>query len=251
MALLTCRDLSFAYEGKNVVTDLCFSVAKGDYLCILGENGAGKSTLIKGLLHLKKPSAGQILLGEGLSPREIGYLPQETAIQKDFPASVFEVTLSGRLNRQGLRPFYTSQDKRAALENLERLGALKLRNKCYRELSGGQRQRVLLARALTAAGRLLLLDEPVTGLDPLASRELYRLIQDIHQDLGVAVVMVSHDVASAVRYASHILHLDNRQLFFGTTADYLESETGRRFAGSKAEALEESIRPAQEGGCGQ
>ena len=233
MALLTCSHASFAYEGKSAVTDVSFSVNKGDYLCILGENGAGKSTLIKGLLHLKRPSAGEIITGEGLLPREIGYLPQQTAVPQDCPASVFEVALSGRMHRRGLSPFYSAADKKAALENLERLGALELKNKCYRDLSGGQQQRVLLARALTATGQLLLLDEPVTGLDPVMTQELYQLIEKINQELGITIIMVSHDVKSAVHYASHILQLENRQLFFGATAEYCQSEAGKRFLGEK------------------
>ena len=173
MSLLKCENLSFAYDGVTVVRDLNFTVEEGDYLCIIGENGAGKSTLIKGLLRLKKPSAGKVELGEGLRATEIGYLPQQTQIQKDFPASVREVVLSGCLNRMGLRPFYTRAEKERARENMEALEILELQDQCYRDLSGGQQQRVLLARAMCAAQKLILLDEPVSGLDPVATRSLY------------------------------------------------------------------------------
>lgn len=234
MALLTCRNVSFAYEGTTVLTGVDFCVNPGDYLCIVGENGAGKSTLLKGLLHLKKPSQGEILTGDGLKATEIGYLPQQTAAQKDFPASVYEVVLSGRLNSRGIHPFYSKTDKQEVQNNLRLLGIEALRNRCYRDLSGGQQQRVLLARALCATKKLLLLDEPVTGLDPVMTTEFYRLIASLNREQKITVVMVSHDIRGAVEEASHILHLGNRQLFFGTAAEYIASDLGRRFVGGEA-----------------
>ncbi|HWP79294.1 MAG TPA: ATP-binding cassette domain-containing protein [Candidatus Acidoferrum sp.] len=234
MSLLACRDVSFAYEGVTVLSDINFTVEPGNYLCVVGENGAGKSTLLKGLLALKKPSSGSILAGGGLKAAEIGYLPQQTAAQKDFPASVFEVVLSGRLNSLGPRPFYSRADKKDAEEKLKMLGIETLEKRCYRDLSGGQQQRVLLARALCATKKLLLLDEPVAGLDPVMTAELYRVIAELNRAAGITVVMVSHDVRGAIEQASHILHLGSRQLFFGPTAEYVQSELGKRFTGGGA-----------------
>ncbi|MDR1059876.1 MAG: metal ABC transporter ATP-binding protein [Clostridiales bacterium] len=231
MAFITCQDAAFAYEGNAAVSGLNFAVSRGDYLCVVGENGSGKSTLVKGLLGLKAPHAGRVLTGDGLRPNEIGYLPQQTAAQKDFPSSVYEVALSGRLASRGILPFYSRRDRAIASENLERLGVSELRGRCYRELSGGQQQRVLLARALCATKKLILLDEPAAGLDPVMTQELYRLISRINREMGVTVIMVSHDIRSAAMHASHILHLKNRQEFFGSAADYLASEIGRAFAG--------------------
>jgi len=233
MALITCNHVSFAYDGREAVTGLNFSVEAGAYLCIVGENGSGKSTLIKGLLRLKAPTEGAIAYGDGLRANEIGYLPQQTAAQKDFPASVYEVVLSGCLSRKGLLPFYTKADRRTAMENMERLDLLALRKRCYRELSGGQQQRALLARALCATSKVLILDEPVAGLDPLVTQELYRLIHGINKELGVTIVMVSHDVASAVAYADHILHLRSHQAFFGTAEEYISSPLGKAFIGGE------------------
>ena len=233
MALITCRDVSFAYEGNTVVSGLNFKVSSGDYLCVVGENGSGKSTLIKGLLRLKNPQSGNVVMSDGLRADEIGYLPQQTAAQKDFPASAYEVILSGRLSARGVLPFYSKKDKLIAGENIKRLDIGSLRNRCYRELSGGQQQRVLLARALCATQKLILLDEPAAGLDPIVTRELYRLIHDINHESGITVIMVSHDVATAVKYASHILHLKNTQVFFGTAADYLKSPAGIGFLGGE------------------
>ena len=233
MPLITCQNVSFAYEGNTAVIGLDFQVGSGDYLCVVGENGSGKSTLIKGLLRLKGPQTGSILMGDGLRADEIGYLPQQTAAQKDFPASAYEVVLSGRLSARGLLPFYSHADKMMAEENIQLLGIEALRNRCYRELSGGQQQRVLLARALCATKKLLLLDEPVAGLDPLVTQELYRLIEHINRETGLTVIMVSHDIQSAVKYASHILHLKTAQVFFGKTEDYLQSEVGTRFMGGE------------------
>lgn len=231
MALITCRGLAFAYGAETVLSGVDFAVEAGDYLCIVGENGSGKSTLVKGLLGLKEPSAGSITLGDGLQRREIGYLPQQTALQRDFPASVFEVVLSGRLNSLGRRCFYSKADRAEAARNLERMGMSEFANRCYQELSGGQQQRVLLARALCATKKLLLLDEPVAGLDPVATAEMYNLLKLINLCDGVTVVMVSHDVSAALRYATRILHLGHEQLFFGTVAEYEKSGALRRLRG--------------------
>ena len=235
MSLLKCENLSFAYDGVTVVSNLNFSVEEGNYLCIIGENGAGKSTLIKGLLRLKKPSAGRVEMGEGLKATEIGYLPQQTQIQKDFPASVREVVLSGCLNRMGLRPFYSRVEKERAHEKMEALEILDLQDQCYRDLSGGQQQRVLLARAMCAAHKLILLDEPVSGLDPVATRSLYAQIARINETTGLTVIMVAHDIDASLRYASHILHLGQEgQLFFGTQKEYLRSAVYHEFLGDSA-----------------
>lgn len=230
MPQLTCQDLTLGYEGKTVVSGLSFAVSAGDYLCIVGENGSGKSTLMKAILKLKAPMSGQIHIGDGLAANEIGYLPQQTVVQKDFPASVREVVLSGCLNRCGLRPFYNNAEKQAADENMHKLGIAPLAKRCYRELSGGQQQRVLLARALCATQKILLLDEPVSGLDPTATAEMYGIIQRLNGD-GTTILMISHDIAASVKYASHILHIGNRAaLFFGSKADYLKSQAGRIYA---------------------
>ena len=231
MAILECRDLCFAYEGKRVLEGVNFSLNAGDYLCVVGENGSGKSTLIKGLLGLKAPEQGSITLSDGMKATEIGYLPQQTQVQRDFPASVFEVVLSGCLNSLGGRLFYSTELKQRAMENMERMGIEELRSESYQNLSGGQQQRVLLARALCATKKLLLLDEPVTGLDPIASGEMYNLIKLINLCDNISVIMVSHDIHEAVRYATHILHLGHSQLFFGTAAEYRQSSLARRFLG--------------------
>lgn len=231
MSLMTCKDVSLAYEGRTVAANINFTIEQGDYLCIVGENGSGKSTLIKGLLGLKQPSEGSITLGDDLKHNQIGYLPQQTNQQKDFPASVYEVVLSGCLNQCGLRPFYKKQEKALAKKNMKRLGIYDLASQCYRDLSGGQQQRVLLARALCSTKKMLLLDEPVNGLDPLVTAELYDLVQAINQEDHISIVMVSHDIRSAVEHATHILHLNQTPLFFGTTKDYLQSDAGKLFLG--------------------
>ena len=227
MALLNGRDLALGYGGTRVVDGLHFSVEAGNYLCIVGENGSGKSTLMKTLLGLIPPLGGSIQLGDGLKQNEIGYLPQQTEVQKDFPASVWEIALSGCLNRQGLRPYYNRQEKTLAKTNLERLGISDLSGQCYRELSGGQQQRVLLARALCATQKILLLDEPVAGLDPNATEEMYHILQELNGTHGITIVMISHDIVAAIRYASHILHIGNPTHFFGSKDDYLLTDIGK------------------------
>ena len=229
MAILKCSDVTMSYEGVNVFEHLTFKLERGEYLCILGENGSGKSTLMKGLLGLLKPTCGQIEYSDGLARNEIGYLPQQSPVQRDFPASVYEVVLSGTLNRKGLSPFYGKREKKLAESNLERLSITHLKNSCYRDLSGGQQQRVLLARALCATKSLLLLDEPVTGLDPLVSAEFYDLISDLNKNDNITIIMVSHDVKQSVACATHILHLENKTCFFGTVDDYLKSTISNQF----------------------
>ncbi len=247
MALIRCEDVSIGYEGQTVVRDLNFSIEAGDYLCIVGENGSGKSTLVKSLLGLKGVEKGRIIYGDGLRKNEIGYLPQQTEVQKDFPASVYEVVLSGRLNSRGLKPFYTGTDKKQAAEKMELLGIRDLENQCFRDLSGGQKQRVLLARALCATRTMLLLDEPVTGLDPLVTAEFYQLIRRINRESGIAVVMVSHDIESAVEDATHILHLQEKMLFFGTADAYRTSRIGRKFlSGAAGHEMGKTDRDAED-----
>ncbi len=232
MALITCEELKLGYDKNVVAEHITFRVEKGDYLCIVGENGVGKSTLMKTLLHLIKPLSGKLETGDGLAPHEIGYLPQQTEVQRDFPASVWEIVLSGTLPKCGKRPFYRKAEKALAEETMERLDIQNLRKKCYRNLSGGQQQRVLLARAICATGKLLLLDEPVTGLDPKAAADFYGLIARLNGE-GLTVIMISHDLRAAVSYASHILHLEKEQSFFGTAEEYQKSEEWKLFSSKK------------------
>ncbi len=233
MAYITGSDLSLGYEGKEILENLNFKIEKGDYLCIVGENGSGKTTLMKTLLGLIPPLKGEISFGDDLKRNEIGYLPQQTIVQRDFPASVEEIVLSGCQGRKGLRPFYNKEEKQLALQNMERMHITEFKNKCYRELSGGQQQRVLLARALCATRQLLLLDEPVSGLDPKVTVEMYELIKTLN-DEGITIIMISHDIEAALKYASHILHVD-RKLFFGTGEEYLQSNLGKRFFAERGE----------------
>lgn len=230
MSLISCENVCLGYDGVYVVEDLTFEVNAGDYLCIVGENGSGKSTLMRALLGLKSVSSGKISYGDGLQKSHIGYLPQQTDVQNDFPASVGEVVLSGCLNKCGLSPFYSPSQRETAKRNMELLGIYSLKKRCFRELSGGQRQRVLLARALCASSRLILLDEPVSGLDPYVTGEMYSIISDLNKS-GIAVITVSHDMDAAIKYASHVLHVAHYPKFFETTEEYLKSDVGLTFVG--------------------
>ncbi len=232
MAQLICQNLSVGYDSQTVLRDINFTVNPGDYLYIMGENGSGKSTLMKTILGLIPPIGGKIQTGDGLRGNEIGYLPQQTTAQKDFPASVREIVLSGCQGHCGLRPFYSKEEKRLAADSMERMGIGSLAGRSYRELSGGQQQRVLLARALCATRKMLLLDEPVSGLDPKAADKMYRLIDDLNQHDGITILMISHDIPAAIRYASHILHV-GETVFFGTEEQYRQVPQGRLFAAGK------------------
>ena len=226
MPQIVCENASLGYDGKPIVTGLNFTVNAGDYLCIVGENGSGKSTLMKTILNPTPPLAGSIYM-EGLKPTQIGYLPQQTQVQRDFPASVLEIVLSGFQGQRGWRPFYTKEEKAAASANLKKLGLEGFERRCYRELSGGQQQRVLLARALCATQKCLLLDEPISGLDPKATAQMYEIIEQLHRE-GITIIMISHDVGVALADATHILHI-GKHLFFGTKESYLHSGIGQAF----------------------
>ncbi len=229
-ALISCNDISVAYDSKEVLTDLSFEINEGDYLCIVGENGSGKSTLVKTLLSLKQPSKGKILFSPKLKRDQIGYLPQRTQIQSDFPACVWEIVLLGCINKNKAYPFYTKAQRELAQDTLETLRISELKKRSFKELSIGQQQRVLMARALCATEHLLFADEPVSGLDPLITTQLYEVLKTIN-DTGITVVTVSHDIKSAVRYASHILHLKNEALFFGSKDDYLKTSLAEKYIG--------------------
>lgn len=229
--LLKCEHVGFGYENQDAVLDVNLEVNEGDYICIVGENGSGKSTLMKGILGLLKPTSGRIEYSEELKKAGIGYLPQQTDAQKDFPATVFEVVISGCLGKRGSRPFYSMKEKKEARANLDRLGIRDLEKSCFRELSGGQKQRVLIARALCATDKLLILDEPITGLDPSAILDFYQLIRKLNQEEKVAILMVSHDMANIVHQGGKILQMRQKPLFWGTMKEYVKSEIAHSFLG--------------------
>ena len=223
MSLITCKNLCLGYNGRKIIDNLNFEVNSGDYLCIVGENGSGKTTLMKTLLGLNRPVSGEIVFGEGLKKNEIGYLPQQTVIQRDFPASVKEIVLSAFCGSMGIRPFYTKAQKKEAQIIIEMMGISHLKDRCYSELSGGQEHRVLLARALCATRKIILLDEPVSGLDSKAARDMYLLIEKLNREHNITVIMISHDIFAAQKYASHILHIGS-SFFFGKKDDYIKAQ---------------------------
>ena len=231
--LLACRDLTLGYEQQALVEHLTLDITAGDYLCVMGENGSGKSTFLKSILGLLKPLRGEILRSDSLTLSGIGYLPQQTQSQKDFPATVKEIVLSGFLSARGFRFRYNASELSAAMMHMGKLGILELQDRCYRELSGGQQQRVLLARALCAASKLLVLDEPVTGLDPAAAQDLYKTLRYLNEKEGIAVLMVTHDLNNSLQEAKHVLHIGKSRWFYGTTVEFLASDTGRRYGGAR------------------
>lgn len=231
MAQLTCENAILGYEKTAVTGTINFKLEKGDYLYIIGDNGSGKSTLMKAILGLRKPMEGRISFGDDLKKNEIGYMPQHTVVQKDFPASVEEIVISGCLSRSGLRPFFTKKDKELADEMLAKMEILNLKKRSYRELSGGQQQRVLLARALCATRKMLLLDEPVAGLDPETTDEFYELVKKLNREEEITIIMVSHDMHAMSKYASHVLNLVKKPVFFGTKEEYLAQQAKEQEGG--------------------
>ena len=235
MTQIICKDVSLGYDGRTVCEQVNFRVEAGDYLCIVGDNGSGKSTLMKALLRLKAPDSGEIRLGEGIRQSDIGYLPQQSETQKDFPASVREVVLSGCVGHKDFRWFAGKKWRRRAEENLERLGIADLASKPYSRLSGGQQQRVLLARALCAAEKILLLDEPVAGLDPGATQEMYATVRRLNREEGVTILMITHDLSAVVRDADRVLYMSDVPTFFPSVEEYCRSDL---FPGGKESGRE-------------
>lgn len=222
--MVTIKNLSIGYENKRIVSNLNFKINQGDYICIIGPNGAGKSTFVKTLLGLKKELSGEIIFDSSLKRTEIGYLPQVKSIQSDFPASVYEVVLSGCLNKLGFKPFYGKKYKTRVNDVLKRLNIVKLKDKCFSELSGGEQQKVLLARAMCATDKIIVLDEPVTGLDPKSTNDLYKKISELNRKDKLTVIMVTHDVDTSLEYATHILNINGKHTFYGTAHEYLHGE---------------------------
>ena len=227
MALISAKDLTIGFSDLVLYRDLSFDISEGDYVFVIGENGTGKTTLMRTLLGLRKPLKGEVVT-DGLKLSEIGYLPQQTIVQRDFPASVKEIVLSGFVVRLGYHPFYSSKQKKAAMEALRKFGVEDLASRCYRDLSGGQQQRVLLARTLCAATKVLLMDEPVAGLDPFVTEEFYGLVEKLNRE-GMTIIMISHDIAAAKKYATHILHIKNDPSFTGKE-EYFASGRGNEFS---------------------
>ncbi|MFI3200137.1 MAG: metal ABC transporter ATP-binding protein [Eubacteriales bacterium] len=234
MAQLMCKEVTLGYEQNVIVNNLSFSINKGDYFCIIGENGTGKTTLMKGILGLIKPMSGEIIWGDGLATNEIGYLTQQSEIQREFPASVQEVVLSGFQNRSSRKFFYTTEEKKEAHRIMKQLGIDSYKKKCYRELSGGQQQRVLLSRALCATRKMLFLDEPVAGLDPKISEEMYEVVRELNTIHEVTIIMISHDLEATMKYATHILKI-GEESFFGTVEEYHKVDSPNLLRNTKEE----------------
>ena len=227
MSLITLKNLNMSYEGVRVINDLNLEIEEGDYLCIVGENGTGKTTLLKGLLGLKKIDSGSLVTQDGFCLEKIGYLPQQTPVQKDFPASVREVVFSGTISGSTFKPFYSKKDKQKATEAMKKLEINHISGKSFQDLSGGQKQRVLLARAICASQKVLVLDEPVNGLDSIAADEMYEIIDKLNKD-GITIIMISHDIKRVIKNSKHILHLGQQKtMFSGKSSDYkLAAENG-------------------------
>lgn len=231
--ILNCENVSLSYDGTTVAENINFTVDEGDYLCILGENGSGKTTLINAILGLKKVVGGRIIYGESVSTKNIGYLPQKQSFNTDFPACVREIVRTGFLGRRGFRPYYSKAERERAEILMETLGLADFAKRSFGELSGGQQKRVLLARALCSTEKLLILDEPTAALDPIVTEELYEMTKKLNAEEGISIIMVSHDVAAATKFANRILHIKHEQLFFGSTEEYLETELAKAYIGGR------------------
>lgn len=220
-AIITAQHLTLAYGENAVITRANFCINQGEFVCVVGANGSGKSTLIRAMLGLIKPRFGHIIYGDEVDQSTIGYLPQEAKIDQFFPATVREIVLSGALGRMGHRPFYSRSDRTDADRALSRLGLAKLAGRSFASLSGGQKQKVLLARALVATSKLLILDEPSNNLDHASRQEFYRILQDLHAD-GLTIIMITHDLDADDLIGDHVLSIMSGEVTKSATATYLK-----------------------------
>jgi len=233
MNLLECKNVSIGYNDKAICKDISFTIEKGEYVCIVGENGCGKSTLLKTILGLTKQVSGKIKFDNNFNKTQIGYLPQQSEMQRDFPAVVKEIVMSGFINKMGLRPFYNKSEKEKALKLMSQLNIIDHKNKSYKDLSGGQQQKVLLARALCATDELLVLDEPTNGLDMRSIKAFYDTIYRLNSENGITILMVTHNLDKVIDKVTKIIYLKNTQVFCGSKEEFLESEFGKSYSGSK------------------
>ena len=220
MSLIEIRNLSLGYDKDIILKHVNLDIEENDFICIVGPNGSGKSTLVKGILGLIKPIKGKVKYN-GLKQNFIGYMPQETKVDANFPASVFEIVLSGTLNSEKYKMFYTKSQKETAMNNMKLLGIEKLKNKSFCDLSGGQRQKVLLARSLSATTKLLILDEPSNNLDSKSKSELYKTIIDLNKNHGITVIMITHDLDHDNLIGNKILSLRENDIFFGSVDEFI------------------------------
>ena len=223
MSLIKIENASLGYEGKTVVNDISVDIKEKDYICIVGENGSGKTTLMKALLGLLKPLSGSITYSDGLKQNEIGYLPQSSDIQRDFPASVQEVVLSGCLNKKHTF-FYSKEQKKTAAENMKLTGIYDLRKKCFRELSGGQRQRISIARAIIRNPRVIIFDEATSALDSVTEKEIQKAIENLTADRTTFIV--AHRL-STIKNADKIAVMDGGRCVEYGTYEELMAKKGR------------------------
>ena len=223
MKILECKKLNIGYNERSICKDISFEVESGQYICVIGENGSGKTTLLKTILGLNKPISGKVVFDKKFDKSNLGYLPQQTDMQKDFPATVLEVVMSGFINKMKFRPFYNKREKEKAQEILKYLNITDLQKRSYKDLSGGQQQKVLLARALCSTNELLILDEPTNGLDARSIKSFYELLADLNSQ-GMTIIMISHNLDKVINYASHIVYLKGTPEFIGTKEDFLQTE---------------------------
>lgn len=219
-SLIEVKNLTLGYGSHVVLKNLNFKIDDGDFVCVVGPNGSGKSTLIKGILGLIKPIKGNVKFNN-LKQNFIGYMPQETVVDKNFPASCYEIVLSGTLNRLGFISFYTDNEKKIANESLKLLGISDLKDKNFCDLSGGQRQKVLLARSLCATSKLLILDEPSNNLDSKSKKDLYNIVSDLNKNRGITVIMITHDLDHNNLIGNKILSLREDDVFYGETNEFI------------------------------
>lgn len=222
MPLIEFKDLCIGYEHKVIIKNINLEINDGEYVCVFGDNGVGKTTFLKTILGLIPPLSGSIIIEDTFNKKEVGYLPQRMQLKPEFPASCFEIVLSGCVNRLKIWPFYRKSHRDLAIEKMKLLGVANLKDKPFRVLSGGQQQRILLARALCATDRLLILDEPFTGLDYHAAKSLYDLLEKINKQLNVTIIVVSHFMEDILAYSTKVVHLSKEEVFCGTPEQYVQ-----------------------------
>jgi len=207
-SLISFQDVSFEFGDTQVIENASFTVFEGSFTAITGPNGGGKSTLLKLILNFFSPSSGQITLWEthpSNSLHRIGYVPQITSINDSVPLTVRDVVLMGVLSKEHMNKPYSAKDHEAVHSALEHVGMLDMQHRLLTELSGGQRQRVLIARGIVSAPDLLLLDEPLSNIDPAWQTHLYDLLEELQSEHHINIMLVTHDFTPIVNQITQVL----------------------------------------------
>jgi zinc transport system ATP-binding protein len=242
-ACIELDGVNYSYNDHPVLEYISFVINEGEYLGIIGPNGGGKTTLLRIMLGLLKPSSGKVkIFGQEIhnfrDRYKLGYVPQRAAHEEFyFPASVEEVVRSGRTAKIGLFKRFHREDRKAVKQAMDIAGVLELKDRLIGELSGGERQRVFIARALAGGPGVLILDEPVVGVDIASKDRFYSFLKHLNKEKKITIIFVSHDVGAIAHEVNDVLCLNRRLICHGSPKDYIKEDFLEQVYGRKVTSI--------------